>query len=142
MHTYTESIFWKSLCCSTKLEHETDTWAIIWHGIVPVFMEICTMVVNTPTWMIFLLYLWIKKYVLMPVILNASMKFCYNQEFDKPNETKSGQCARCLVIVYLLEKLVLVVKRRRGAGGGGSVHLYKNYSTVAAQGSELMVMTS
>ena len=83
----------------------------------------------------------------MPVILNASMKFRYNQEFDNPNETKSGQCARYLVIVYLLEKLVLVVKRRRGAGGGGAVprhlvHLNKHYSTVAAQGSELMVMTS
>ena len=86
-------------------------------------------------------------YVLMPVILNASMKFRYNREFDNPNETKSGQCARYLVIVYLLEKLVLVVKRRRGAGGGGAVprhlvHLNKCYSTVAAQGSELMVMTS
>ena len=46
------------------------------------------------------------------------MKFRYNQEFDNPNETKSGQCARYLVIVYLLEKLVLVVKWRRGAGGG------------------------
>ena len=55
----------------------------------------------------------------MPVILNASMKFRYNREFDNPNETKSGQCAQYLVIVlYLLEKLVLVVKRRRGAGGG------------------------
>ena len=64
---------------------------------------------------------------MMPFILNASMKFRYNREFDNPNETKSSQCALYLVIVNLLEKLVLVVKRRRGAVPRRLVHLYKHW---------------
>ena len=48
---------------------------------------------------IFALFMFKKKVNLdASFILNASMKFRYNQEFDNPNETKSRQCARYILL--------------------------------------------